>query len=431
MDANVAVIDSEKSARRNFRLSVWNGVLFQVGETFIETGTILALFVSGLTDRSGLVGLAVALQEVGWYLPQVLTIALVETQRRRLPLYGWMAVVRTGGLLATTLAVLLLGPGRPDLLLVVFFAAFSLYAFAGGFAAVSFYDVVGRTIPLSWHPRMWALRLFYGGILAAACGFALQAILALPDFTTRFALLFGIATLFIGAGTAAFTFCDEPPVEVSRKALHMGAHLRENARVAARDPKFRALFGTRVALAAASTVAPFFVLYALGPLGLPPRAVGVFVTARIAGFVVSNLGWQWCATHLGHRSVMRGVALLSATAPLLVLVATPIDDPGVRTALLAGAFALVGAAVSGMNIGFQTLLLAIAPAARRPSYVGLMNSFVGPFMLLPAVAGWVSDVTAPAVIFVGAVAAAGVAWWIAARLPQTAAAESPQPPGHP
>jgi hypothetical protein len=428
--ATAAGFDGERAARRNYRLSIWNGILFNVGETFIETATIVALFVSGLTGRSGVVGLAVALQEVGWYLPQVLTIALVETRRRRLPLYAWMAVLRTGGLLATTIAIFVLGDREPQWMLALFFAAFSIYAFAGGFAAVSFYDVVGRTIPLAWHPRMWAYRLFFGGLLAAGCGFAIQAILALPDFAARFGLLFAIATLFIGAGTFAFTLCHEPPVEVSRKSLHLAAHLRESARVAWRDPKFRALFGTRVALAGAFTAAPFFVLYALGPLGLPPRAVGVFVTARIAGYVVSNLGWQWVATHLGHRSLMRSVALACATAPILVLLA-PGVPPEARVGLLAAAFALVGAAVSGTNIGFQSLLLAIAPAARRPSYVGLMNSFIGPFMLLPAGAGWLSDATAPAVVFLGAVGAAGGAWWLAARLPQGVAVERAQPPGRP
>jgi hypothetical protein len=423
--------DAERAARRNYRLSIWNGILFYVGETFIETATIVALFVSGLTQRSGLVGLAVALQEVGWYLPQVLTIALVETRRRRLPLYAWMAVLRTGGLLAATVAIVAFGDRRPGLTLLCFFAAFSLYAFAGGFAAVPFYDVVGRTIPLAWHPRLWAYRLFFGGLLAAAAGFVLQAILALPDFSLRFGLLFGIATLFIGAGTSAFSLCHEPPVEIRPKAIHMGAHLRENARVAWQDPSFRALFGTRVALAAAFTAAPFFVLYALGPLGLPARAVGAFVTARIVGFVVSNLGWQWVATHRGHRSLMRGVAVTCITAPLLVLAAAA-APPAARAALLVAAFALVGAAVSGTNIGFQSLLLAIAPAARRPSYVGLMNSFVGPFMLLPAAAGWLSDLTAPAVVFAGAAGAGALAWLVAARLPPSTAAGPAQPtPEHP
>jgi hypothetical protein len=418
----------ERAARRNFRLSVWNGVLFNVGETFIEAGTILALFVSGLTDRGSIVGLASALQEAGWYLPQILTIALVDTLRRRLPLYRAMASLRILGLVAATAVIFVLGDRQPAVTLTVFLAAYAVYAFAGGFAAVSFYDVVGRTIPIARHPRMWAYRLFFGGLLAAGCGFLIERILAVGDFSLRFGTLFACGTVFIAAGAAAFTFCHEPPVEVSRKALHMGAHLRENARAAWRDPSFRALFGTRVALAGAFTAAPFFVLYALGPLAMKPQVVGGFVTARIAGFVVSNLWWQRVATRQGHRSLMRGVACAMAFAPVLVL-AAPWAPAGGQAPLLLGAFALVGAAVSGTNIGYQSLLLAIAPAARRPSYVGLMNSFLGPFMLLPALAGWVSDLTAPAVVFGAAAVSALAAFGLSARLPDEPAREAGRPPG--
>jgi len=420
--------DVDRAARHNFRLSVWNGILFNVGETFIETATILALFVSGLTDRSGVIGLAVAIQEAGWYLPQILTIAFVESRRRRLPLYTAMAYVRITGLVVTTLAVVFLGDRHPGLTLGIFFAAYSTYAFAGGFAAVSFYDVVGRTIPLGWHPRMWAYRLFFGGLLAAACGFLIQRILTLPDYSLRYGILFGIATVLIGSGAIAFTASHEPPVEISRRALHMGVHLRENLKVAWRDPSFRALFGTRVALAGAFTAAPFLVLYALGPLGLAPTIAGGFVTARIAGFVASNLVWQRIATHRGHRSLMRGVALAAMVAPVLALL-TPLVPAASRPMMLFVAFAGVGAAVSGTNIGYQSLLLAIAPAARRPSYVGLMNSFLGPFMLLPALAGLLVDWTGPLVVFAVALVAAGAAFILTAKLPQRLSEGSAQPPG--
>jgi hypothetical protein len=431
VDAELApAFDAERAARRNYRLSIWNGVLFIVGETFIETATIVALFVSGLTDRGWVVGLAVALQEVGWYLPQILTISLVEGLRRRLPFYAWMAFLRMGGLVAATLAIFLLGDRHPAWTLGLFLAAYSVYSFAGGFAAVSFYDVVGRTIPLSWHPRLWAWRLFFGGLLAAGCGFLLQRILDLPDFSLRFGLLFAVATVFIGAGVASFCFCHEPPVEVAavRPDGPLAGRLRESARVAWRDPAFRALFGTRIALAGAFTAAPFFVLHALGPLGLAPRAVGGFVTARIAGFVLANLWWQRIATRSGHRSLMRGVAFASAAAPALVLAAT-FAPAGARPVLLLAAFALVGAAVSGTNIGYQSLLLAIAPEARRPSYVGLMNSFIGPFMLLPAVAGGLLDLTSPLVVFGGSLVAALGAAGLASRLPDTPAPEARRSPG--
>jgi len=424
---NPPAFDAEAAARRNYRLSIWNGILFNVGETFIEAATILALFVSGLTTSSAVVGLAVGLTEVGWYLPQILTIAFVESLRRRLPLYRAMAFVRIGGLVVTTLAVVFLGDRAPGLTLAVFFVAFSAFAFAGGFSAVAFYDVVGRTIPMEWHPRMWALRLFFGGLLAAGCGFVLQRILAVPDYSLRYGLLFGIATAFIGAGALTFTAAHEPPVAISRKALHMGVHLRLNLRVAWRDPSFRALFGTRVALAGAFAAAPFLVLYALGPLALAPAVVGGFVTARIAGFVASNLWWQRIAMRNGHRTLMRQVALVAAIAPALALLA-PLAPVAWRPGVLCAAFAGVGAAVSGTNIGYQSLLLAIAPAARRPSYVGLMNSFLGPFMLLPALAGILADWTGPVVVFAVALAAAGAAFLVTARLPQRPTEQRSAPP---
>ena len=409
----------EAIARRNFRLGVANGVLFQVGESFIENGTILALFVSHLTNRNWLVGLAVSIFEIGWFLPQALTIHFLEKQRRRLPLYSAMAVVRTGGLVAVTVAIALLGDRDPDRLLAAFLIGFTVYAFAGGFAAVSFFDVVGRTIPLERYPRLWAYRLFYGGICAALCGGPVRAILAIDSFTLRYALLFGIATVFVGLGTGAFSFSIEPPVEVSRKAKHMAEHLREAMQVVWRDRSFVALYATRVALAGAAMATPFFVVYAVRGLGLQPGVVAGFLTAKVVGFVAANPLWQRVAQGRGNRSLFRRVALAATASPLLALGASVVPPPWPGW-VLAGAFVLQGAAVSGASIGFQSLLLAIAPAARRPSYVGLMNSFLAPTMALPALAGLGVDFAGPRLVFVLALGCGVIAWRLADRLPRLA-----------
>ncbi|MGH7725456.1 MAG: MFS transporter [Candidatus Eiseniibacteriota bacterium] len=293
---------------------------------------------------------------------------------------------------------------------------------------MSFYDVVGRTIPMSRHGKLWAYRLFFGGILSALCGLAIGAILALPEFSLRFGILFALATLFVGLGTGAFTRCDEPPVEVSRKALHMGVHLRENLRVAWGDSAFRALFGTRVALAAAGMATPFYVVYAVRGLGLPALVVAGFVSAKIAGFVSSNLLWQRVASRHGPTDLMRRVTVISAAGPLIALTAGVAPEPA-RGPLLIATFFLLGASVSGTSIAFQSLLLGIAPAARRPSYVGLMNSFVGPATALPALGGLLVDYTAPWVVFGLSVACAALAFGLAGRLPRGVTIEATRPPG--
>ena len=420
-----------ESARRNFRLAVWNGVSFNVGETFTDPATVTALLVSQLTTHSWLVGLAVAITDIGWYLPQILTIRFLERRSRRLPVYRAMAAIRILGLVSATAALFVLGDRQPHVTLAWFLLSLGAFAFAGGFSAVSFYDVVGRTVPLSWHPRMWAQRLFLGGILSAFCGLLVRALLKQPDFTLRFGTLFAIGSVFIGLGAILFTLADEPPVEVSRKEMHMAAHLRESASVAWKDPAFRALFGTRVALAVAAVATPFLVLFAVRSLGLPAALVGGFLTAKIVGYVGANPPWQRVAARYGSRRLMELVALVAMGVPLCALAAPLVPAGGPwRGGLIALAFALFGATVSGTNIGYQSLLLAIAPAARRPSYVGLMNSFVGPVTALPALAGVLVDATSPQVVFVAAALGGGAAFALARRLPRGPAAEArPGPDG--
>jgi len=414
-----------RTARRNYRLGVWNGIFFNVGETFIDPATVLALFVSRLTTQSWLVGLAASAWEMGWYLPQVLTIHFLEQRRRRLPLYRAMAALRFVGLFIALAGILAFGDRRPDLTLGVFLFGHVVFSFAGGFAAVSFYDVLGRTVPMDWHPRLWAQRLFFGGLAAALCGAAIQQLLALPDFRMRFGSLFALGTLFIAVGALLWTLADEPPVEVSRKEMHMADHLRENLRVAWRDPAFRALYGTRVALAGASIATPFFVVYAVRFLALPSAVVAGFLSARIVGYVGANLVWQRVATRRGSRALMRVVSIMAVGAPLIALLTPLLPAAGPSRGLaLSLAFACLGATVSGTNIGYQSLLLAIAPVARRPSYVGLMNSFVGPATALPALGGLLVDATRPAAIFAVSIACAFGAFALAARLPQGVVADA-------
>jgi Na+/melibiose symporter-like transporter len=266
---------------------------------------------------------------------------------------------------------------------------------------------------------MWALRLFYGGILSAFCGAAIRAFLARPTFEQRFGPLFGLALVFVAAGAFTFAQAEEPPVEVSKKEMHLAEHLRTNVRAAWHDPAFRALFGTRVALAAAFLATPFYALFAVRQLGLERSLVGAFLSAKIVGYVASNLLWQRVAARRGGRRLMQLVGAMSGVSPLVALAALFVPAAGPWRGLAMGlAFAGLGATVSGVNIGYQSMLLAIAPVARRPSYVGLMNSFVGPAMVLPVVGGLVADFTRPEAVFALSFVAAGISVAIAGRLPE-------------
>ena len=52
---------------------------------------------------------------------------------------------------------------------------------------------------------------------------------------------------------------------------------------------------------------------------------------------------------------------------------------------------LGGAAQSAMGVGYASLMLLLAPVGRRQAFVGLINTFLGPTMLLPMLGGALVD----------------------------------------
>ena len=55
--------------------------------------------------------------------------------------------------------------------------------------------------------------------------------------------------------------------------------------------------------------------------------------------------------------------------------------------LLFAVFFLIGVVQSGMVLGYMNALIRMSPVERRPLYVGLMNSLLGPVILGLAFAG--------------------------------------------
>lgn len=54
-------------------------------------------------------------------------------------------------------------------------------------------------------------------------------------------------------------------------------------------------------------------------------------------------------------------------------------------------FFLIGGSTTGVFIGFKSYLLDIAPAERRPTYVGITNTVMGIGALYPILGGALAD----------------------------------------
>jgi MFS family permease len=154
------------------------------------------------------------------------------------------------------------------------------------------------------------------------------------------------------------------------------------------------------------------------------RAAGTFLIARTAGFVLGNLAWQPIARIHGNRAIMVLGALLAGILGVSAAVIAILSPwklawiSGTTAVVLLETLAFLGGAThSGLSVGFASLSIELAPAGERQAFVSLLNTFLGPTMLLPVLGGALLDATSAPVLFAlcGILALAGVA--AAAKLP--------------
>jgi Na+/melibiose symporter-like transporter len=424
---NPDIVPENAETRRSFRLGVINGALYQAGEGFIDSNTVIPVLLSRLTVSNALIGFASSLTDLGWLLPQFLVTPWLARYPRQLWLYRRAAVVR--GLAVVVLAALAFPVlHHPRLMLPLFLVLYAVYSFGAGASAVSFMEVVGKTVPRRRLGSFWSLRLFWGGTLAAAAGFVVREVLRVASEPMQYVILFGTAGVLVSVGFGLFGLIREPAGHAdtetaSRTPLQL---LGDGVRMLGDHPPFRHLLLSRASLAAWLTASPFMVLFAVRDLGGGARTAGTFLLVRITGNVLLSLAWQPLARRHGSRALMRTGSILVAAATALAAAAGAMSPwwlgwlpAGSATLALEAAVFAGGAAQSAILIGYGSLLIELAPEGRRHSFVGLTSTFLGPFMFLPMLGGALVDLVNAPVVFALCAVAALAGHQAARRLPDT------------
>lgn len=407
--------DDAALVARNHRYGVWNGILFQGGEAFIDANTVIPVFLSRLTSSNALIGLASGLPDLGWLLPQVVVAPLVARERRQMWLYVHAAVARVLGLVLVAGVAFAAGFASPTWLLVAFLVGYGVYCFGAGVGAVPFMEVVGKTVPSPRLGTFWSQRMLWGGASVLALGFVVRQVLQWSDDALKYGLLFGVSAVVAAVGYAMFARITEPDGTPDGTLRSPARLLAEGVALVREDATFRQLLVARSMLNVWYAASPFVVLFAVRDLGGGARVAGTFLLVRMVGFVLSNLLWQRVSARRGNRTVMR-LGVWFAAAAALAAAAIAVLSPwrlgwlsaGGAVLALEGVAALGGAAQAGINVAYGSLVIQLATPGRRQAFVSLANTFVAPGMLLPAVAGALLDVTSAPLVF--AVVGVAILW---------------------
>ena len=376
--------NSERPARRNFLLNLFEGAIFIAGGSFISSQTVLPALVSRLEGGNVAVGAVGVITYAGLFLPQLFAARYAQTKPWKKPwAVGFGALQRCIVLL---IGVLLLFAGHvpPSVALTLFLLLFIVLQVTVGISTPGWFDLFAKLTPVSRRGRLSGLRTSLGGFGGLLCGMLLTVLLTVLPFPWSYASAFlAAATLqWVSLGLQLGLVEDAPsPVMPS---LGMGEYLRQLSAVLRSNREFRAFLFSSVFLVLASLPMGFFTVYALRRFHAPESVVGEFTLLLVAVQVVSALVNGYLADRYGNR-----VVVLLAGAAMLLASAWALMAPTLAAFRLVFVFA-------GMNLGSDLMArynmsVEYGPVEQRSTYVGLMNTVLSPVYLFGLGGGWVSD----------------------------------------
>ncbi len=411
---------SRQEVRRSFALGVLNGALFEFAERLIDPPLVLTWFVSRLTSSNLLIGLVSPLGDAGWFLPQIFISGFVQRMPRKMPSYTAAAVIRVFSWISLGLALWL--ADNPVLLLALFFLFYTIARLAAGLGGLGFFEVVAKTIPADRRGSFFAWRMLTGGLLGLGAGWVTRAALERFPFPQGHAVLFFLYCLIATPAMVAFIIIREPPGIASPRTVTLGEQLRRAGVFLRNDPAFRRYMAVRTALGLAGIALPFYGIYARNVLGAPEGMVGVYIAARVAAQLLSNLPWGWVSDRQGNRLVMLWVSLGSGLISLIALalvVGVSVFSPqgAFLPYLVLPLFLLDGALRPAAALVGNNFLLELVPETERPLYLGLANTLIGIVVLVSGLGGLIVDLLGFAGLFGISTSLALLAWWWARGLP--------------
>lgn len=395
----------EVDSKSRFRRIAVAGIFFQGGAATVDTSTIIAALVHGLSSSVVAVGAAAAIARYGWLFPQLIVAYLAERRQRRLPFYIIGAFGRVACLVGVAAVVATVSD--PTIAVPAFFVLWTLYAFVSGIVAVPYNDIVARSVPSERRSRLLSVRFFGGGVLALAVAGVAERSLGTFEFPGNYLtiLLLGAVLLLISA--LSFVSAGEPGAHrEANPPESFGRFVRAGIEVFRRDRRFRLfLYATWLGGGAAMAL-PFYIIQATSTSNAASY-VAILLGAQTAGALLSNPLWGWLGDTRGKHALLETVAAFGPIAPLLALAWIAVGDAAAALSWFAVVFVLLGALANGGIIAQLGYLMEISPDDRRPAYSGYFNALAAPAALLPIAGALIVEaMSSPAVFAASAVAAA-------------------------
>lgn len=335
--------------RRNYLGNYLHGMLGMTGFRLVNAPTFLPAYLHAVSGSNAIVGLGLALQQVGGVISPIFGATKVEHRTKVMPAAVWMGSLGRLAILGMALAGWFLH-GQPLVWALLFFIL--MFGIFMGAQRVVFSLLMSKVIPISRRGRLQAWRNATGGLIAAVLAYVAGKYFIEPNiFGNGYSTTFVFAFVLTSAGLWALQFLlKEPEPPTTRTQARFRDRLREFPTLIAQDRAYGFFLLVQMLATSARIATPFYILYVGKVIGADGATLGLLSFAFLGADTASNLVWGYMGDRTGFKAVLVAsiIGWVAATMMLLNL-----HEP----ALIFAAFAVLGASLSGYMMAAQTMIL--------------------------------------------------------------------------
>ncbi len=363
--------------KRNYIGHYLHGMLGMTGFRLINAPTFLPAYLHMLSGSNTVVGLGLALQQLGGVLSPIVGANQIEHRTKVMPAAMWMGGLARMQIIGMALAGWFLSGQSRVVAIIGFMFLFGLFM---GTQRVVFSMLLAKVIPISRRGRLQAWRNATGGLIAAGLAYLagryfIDANLFGNGYSTTFIFAFALTSLGL---TALRLLMIEPEPPTVRPRSRLVDRFKDFPALLAEKGFLYFMIVQMLAITARMAV-PFYVLFASSTIELNGKNLGLLSLAFLGADTISNLVWGYLGDKTGFRLVM----LLS----LLVWVGSTVLLMGAHDFLpIFMAFFGLGAAQSGYMMSAGTMILEFGERDEMPMRIafsataeGIMGS-IGPLL---------------------------------------------------
>lgn len=414
---------TEIMVMRSLRRNTWAALIdsggFGGALGFIGYSTVLPTMALALTKSEPYVGLITTLWSGMWLLPQLPAGRRLAGRAYNKPVLVKTALFSRIALMALALGLLL----TTNLAVLAILLPLTIIIFRGldAVSAVAWFDVISKAFPPHVRGKIlgWTQSAAFSAQFLASFVVAWALGTSGPAFPNNYALLMGLAALFVMVSWVAVLFYVEPRGEVIARPVTQ-LRLRDHVgHILKTDRAFRLNAIGRILIGGIGFATPFYVVQATQVLNVPSDTIGLFLAAQTIGGVTSSLILGPISQRRGSHLVMRATMILGLIPPILGLLLYFFAQGSATLATIGTAliFAAMGATDGSFLLGFLQHVIEIAPPGQRTAYTGLSNTIGGLTVIAPTIGGLLLQATSFPVLFIVTVLAPLAGLLVVMRIP--------------